>query len=137
MSDERETGQQDMTASVVHILLVEDDLDAREVFAAVLSESGYRVVTCEHGADALKYLRSGQGLPRVILLDLMMPVMNGWQFNEELRKDPTLSAIPVVVFSAHGDVPPIQAVDHLRKPVQMARLLATVSKFCAAEQANR
>jgi two-component system, chemotaxis family, chemotaxis protein CheY len=119
-----------MADSVVDILLVEDDQDAREVFAAVLSEAGYQVATCEHGAEALKYLRGGQALPRVILLDLMMPVMNGWQFNEELRKDPKLSSIPVVVFSAHGDLPPIQAVDHLRKPVQMDRLLATVSKFC-------
>ena len=83
------------------VLLVEDDIDVREAVADTLDEAGYRVSPARNGQEALDMLRSGAVQPRVILLDLMMPVMDGWQFREEQLRDPALASIPVVALSAH------------------------------------
>ncbi len=86
------------------ILVVEDDQDIRETIATVLVEEGYPVVPVANGAEAIAYIRREGALqPRLILLDLMMPVMNGWEFSAELRNDAGGAAIPIVVLS--GDRP--------------------------------
>jgi CheY-like chemotaxis protein len=84
------------------LLVVEDDADAREAIVEALSALGYRVDQAANGAEALAWLR-GAALPSAILLDLAMPVMDGWTFRGVLRGDPALSAIPVVVLS--GSIP--------------------------------
>lgn len=115
------------------VLIVEDDRDLRNVLSQVLAEEGYEVGGAEHGLHALKQLRSGRR-PSLILLDLTMPVMNGWQFRAEQRQDPSIAAIPVVVISAGANlaeqVVPLGIQEYLRKPIQLGQLLATVERYC-------
>jgi CheY-like chemotaxis protein len=109
------------------ILIVEDDADIRETLGDALELEGYDVVTAENGFDALCLLRSGLK-PGLILLDLVMPIMSGWQFRQVQLADPSLAGIPVVVVSASapGDARPDR---HLRKPFGIDELLSTVAAF--------
>jgi CheY-like chemotaxis protein len=113
---------------------VEDDCDTREMLERYLELEGFDVQTAPNGAAALTLLRQ-DAAPSVILLDLMMPVMNGWQFRDAQQQDARLSAIPVVVVTAAGprvDIPSIDADGWLAKPVDLDQLLTTVSSFCEA-----
>jgi CheY-like chemotaxis protein len=114
------------------VLLVEDDIDVREAVADTLEEAGYHVHPARNGQEALALLRGGSLRPCLILLDLMMPVMDGWQFREEQLRDPALAGIPVVALSAHGGIDAIDAAAHLRKPVELHTLIDTVARFCGA-----
>ncbi len=112
------------------ILVVDDDADVRVAIADALAETGYRVTEASNGRQALDALKGGPR-PDAILLDLMMPVMDGWAFCKEQRSDAELAPIPVVVFTAYG-VPrdaaaTIGAVGVLRKPPSLGELLAAVS----------
>jgi CheY-like chemotaxis protein len=113
------------------ILLVEDDPDVREAVAETLEENGYEVLSAENGAEALELLEAAQSSPALILLDLMMPVMDGWGFREAQRKMPRHANVPVVALTAHGDFRGFDAAMHLRKPVSLDALLETVRKFSA------
>ena len=114
------------------VLIVEDDDDIREVFTQILEEAGYAVATASHGQDALDKLRSGAPLPGLIFLDLMMPIMDGFTFCAELRRDQTLPAIPVVVMSADGRAEPklvhsgVQG--YLRKPLTIRTILDAAAR---------
>jgi CheY-like chemotaxis protein len=112
------------------VMIVEDDFDVRTLFADSLSEAGYEVETASNGREALELLRAGQvPVPGVILLDLMMPIMDGWKMREELLADPALHAIPVVMMTASrgiGGGPD----DVLLKPFPLEALLATVERYC-------
>jgi CheY-like chemotaxis protein len=112
------------------VLVVEDDEDIRDVIAALLHEFGYSVVMAKNGEEALARLRSGTCRPCVILLDLWMPVMDGWRFREEQQKDASLAAIPVVALSGDGEARGFDAAAHLQKPVQFHPLVRTVERFC-------
>ena len=81
------------------ILVVEDNDDVREMMAVTLELEGHQVSTAVNGRDALEQLRTGDK-PCVILLDLMMPVMNGWELRREIESDPALADVPVIVISA-------------------------------------
>ncbi|HVR61940.1 MAG TPA: response regulator, partial [Polyangia bacterium] len=109
------------------VLVIDDAKDVREMMAEILEDAGYRVATACHGADGLARLRSGLN-PQVILLDLMMPIMNGWQFREEQRQDSALAPIPVVVVSANGAAKAlaIDAAAVISKPIDVDKLLDTV-----------
>lgn len=116
------------------ILIVEDDLDLREALSEVLRDEGYSVAMAADGREALDHLRR-QSRPSLILLDLTMPVMNGWQFRAEQRQDPALSGIPVVVLSA-GDYRAEQmrqlgVTDYIRKPIELKHLLRTIERYCS------
>ena len=121
------------TAIKGEVLIIEDDTDLRQALSQVLADEGYRVGGAEHGLHALEQLRHGPR-PCLILLDLTMPVMNGWQFREEQRQDPDLASIPVVVISAGANlseqVVPLGIQDYIRKPIQLGQLLATVQRYC-------
>ncbi len=80
------------------ILVVDDDRGIREALVEVLLSAGYRVSTAKNGEDALERLKAIQ--PDLILLDLMMPVVDGWQFRDALRRNRTLADIPVIIISA-------------------------------------
>jgi CheY-like chemotaxis protein len=116
------------------VLVVEDDPVTRGAVRALLEARGYRVAEAGNGRDALNYLWT-HGPPRVILLDLTMPVMNGWEFRRRQRQDPALARIPVVVCSAAEDVPAeaalIGAESYLQKPIQPDQMIATVGRFGA------
>ena len=113
---------------------MEDDLDLREALSEVLRDEGYNVAMAADGREALDCLRR-QWRPSLILLDLTMPVMNGWQFRAEQRQDPALSGIPVVVLSA-GDhlaeqMGPLGITDYVRKPIELSRLLRLIERYCS------
>jgi CheY-like chemotaxis protein len=113
------------------ILLVEDDHAIRETIAELLEEEGYGVTCAANGAEALELL-SAPEVPSLILLDLMMPVMTGWELREALREDPRLASIPVVVISASRSsetADGIEAAAYLAKPFDALRLLDTVGRL--------
>ncbi|HTI39615.1 MAG TPA: response regulator [Vicinamibacterales bacterium] len=114
------------------VLIIEDDPDTREMLGHFLELSGFVVETAANGREALDTLRGGD-YASVILLDLMMPVMDGWEFRAAQRLDPALSAIPVIVVTAAGPrerVPPIDADAWLPKPIDLDQLLDTIAPFC-------
>ena len=115
------------------VLVVEDNEGIREAVAEALADAGYGVWLAANGAIAIDELRASSDLPFLILLDLMMPVMDGTQFLQEMRQDPRLSALPVVVVTADGNAIAKAAAlgthSGLRKPVQLKELLSTVSKY--------
>ena len=117
------------------VLIVDDDHDVREALREVLQDHGYDVLEAGNGHDALELLRGESHPPCVILLDIMMPVMDGWQFREAQRSDPALANIPVVVLSAQSHLQRgpegVGASAFLKKPVQLPPLLATVARYCA------
>ena len=115
------------------VLIVEDDRDTREMLGRFLELEGFEVQTAANGELALEVLHQDDERPSVIILDLMMPVMNGWQFRLAQQSDPDLSQIPVVVVTAAGvreDIPAINADGWLSKPVDFDRLLATIAPLC-------
>jgi CheY-like chemotaxis protein len=110
------------------ILLVDDDLDIRESIRDVLEEEGYSVLAAANGAEALEALPALRP-PCVVLLDLMMPVMDGWQFLEEARNRGLLKNVPVVVLTASREFAvPTGASELVRKPVGLDDLLAAVAR---------
>ena len=113
------------------ILLVDDDLAISEAITDLLADHGHEVRCAPNGKEALAVLRSG-ARPCMILLDLMMPVMNGWQFAQEKECDPELAQIPMCIITAAGAAqePPPDAVCVLPKPLQLARLLEIVAQHC-------
>jgi CheY-like chemotaxis protein len=116
------------------VLVVDDDADLRQALCELLEEEGYRVQAAQDGAAALALLRASPTLPQLVLLDLMMPVMDGWQFREAQRADPRLSRIPVVVLTASRnlhDSPPLQVDALAFKPVHLEELLQLVRAHVA------
>jgi CheY-like chemotaxis protein len=115
------------------IFLIEDDFDIREAFTEVLHDLGYSVECAADGVTALEQLRQ-QSKPCLILLDLMMPNMNGYQFRNEQLKDPLLADIPVVLLTADGKVDQKAAdlggLEYLRKPVDISHLVETIQRYC-------
>jgi CheY-like chemotaxis protein len=115
------------------ILVVDDDPDVRDAIANVLCDEGYQVTSAGNGREALEQLRD-QTRPSLILLDMVMPDMDGWRFRMELKKHPELAAIPVVILSAHGNVRDaalaLGAADYLRKPLRMESLLEIAERYC-------
>ncbi len=118
------------------VLIVDDDDDIRETITIVLEDEGYSVASAANGEEALAYLRAGTtSLPQLILLDLMMPVMDGIEFRAEQQKDPRLAAIPVVVITASGNATAraktMRANAMIQKPIALDTLLATI-EMCAS-----
>jgi CheY-like chemotaxis protein len=115
------------------VLLIEDDRDICEIVEQVLADEGYTTVAVSNGVEGLAHLRATANPPSVILLDLMLPVMDAWQFRAEQRADPKLADIPVVIFSAnplvrqHADS--LGAAGVIRKPPDLDELLDILDRF--------
>jgi CheY-like chemotaxis protein len=116
-----------------NIMVIDDDPDLRETLQLLLADHGYSVTEAAGGIEALQLLRSGSR-PDLVLLDLMMPEMNGWQFLELIEDDPALRSIPVVIMTARPAVDPLPAParEMLRKPFDSATLLATLARYTTA-----
>lgn len=114
-----------------YILVIEDDSDLREILCDALQLEGYTVICAENGEAALRQLASGPR-PCMILLDLMMPVMDGWTFRREMLKDPSLAGIPVVVMTAAGAAraATVPANSVLLKPLQIDNVMEVVQEHC-------
>jgi CheY-like chemotaxis protein len=118
------------------ILLVDDDADIVKVVVQVLMDEGYTVSAARNGQEALDTLRATWDRPPcVILLDLMMPVMDGRAFRAEQLRDPVLAGIPVVVLTADGDAllkaEKLGVAGALTKPVDLEQLLSAVRPYVA------
>ena len=117
-------------ASNPEILVVEDDADTRRAMKIVLEGEGYQVASVSNGQEALDRLRH-ESKPSIILLDLMMPVMDGWQFRREQKLDPAIADIPLVVITATGKRPVlIDAAELVMKPLDLNRLFEAIERYC-------
>jgi CheY-like chemotaxis protein len=114
------------------ILIVEDDEGIRETLKVMLEFEGYAVVAASNGREALGALEKMREAPGLILLDLMMPVMNGWEFSDIVRHNPKWAPIPIVVLTAFADKGQIlqMAKSILKKPVEIEDLLSAVQSYC-------
>ncbi|MDQ3365362.1 MAG: response regulator [Myxococcota bacterium] len=115
-------------------MVVDDDDDIRLTIAEALTDAGRQVLTARHGAEALEVLRGAGPLPQLILLDLMMPVMDGATFCEHRDADGRLRRIPVVVLSADAALAARCATlgvqGHHKKPIDLDTLYAVVARYC-------
>jgi CheY-like chemotaxis protein len=124
----------DMDSSL--ILVVDDDPSIRDLLRLILEMDGFKIETASHGREALELL---QRIPRpnMILLDLMMPIMDGWQFHAALKEDPVLRDIPVVVITAYSrheiEMP---STEILPKPIEFSRLRELTLKYCPNAKLN-
>ena len=116
------------------VLIVEDDEDLREMMAQLLTLEGFDAAIVANGREALEYLHHNSTVPDVILLDLMMPVMDGWEFRRRQKADPALAPVPVIVLSALDQTRAanLDATAFLKKPLDFDRLLTLVRTHCRA-----
>jgi CheY-like chemotaxis protein len=114
------------------ILLVEDDEIVRRAVQMVLEWEGYQVQCAGNGQEALDALRLGQTQPCLILLDVMMPVLDGEQFRLEQLHDPSIASIPVIVVSAASFAEAVSAAHHIHKPFEVQELLDAIHEQLAA-----
>ena len=115
------------------VLVVDDDFDAREVLSALLQDSGYAVVAAANGQEALRCLRnSSPAAFGIIILDLMMPVMDGWEFLDRQARDTALAQIPVIIVTATPSPQPLGAKAVLTKPLQFDSLLRLINRYLPA-----
>jgi two-component system, chemotaxis family, chemotaxis protein CheY len=118
----------------ITVLVVEDNISVQLSLADLLIDHGCRVAPVQDGQEALEYLRSHPA-PDVILLDLLMPRMDGWEFRRQMRREPEWAAIPLVIVSAIADMAaensPLGAAAYLSKPFDVSELLKAIERCCA------
>src|SRR6266498_1416081 len=124
------------------VLVVEDDPDALEAITAILEDAGYEALRAANGSEALRQLADHQGRCDLILLDLLMPVMNGWDFRRKQKDTPAFADIPVLLMSAGAHMATVSgelnAAGAVTKPVEMTDLLAVVQRHGpCADRGNR
>jgi CheY-like chemotaxis protein len=118
------------------ILIIEDDRDIRDTLRLILELEGYSPLVAKNGREGFEALQ-GCARPCLILLDLMMPVMNGWEFLDAHRRDVTIATIPVVVVSAIGEAAArLGAQATIKKPVELDSLLKIVRKYCGEAESK-
>ncbi len=112
------------------VLVVEDEEELREMMRDALELNGYSVVTAEHGRDALARIPAIDNLCLVIL-DLVMPVMDGWEFVDRLRAQSAFASVPIVVYTSAVSQAPTGVTRVIQKPLMFDRLLSIVREFCS------
>jgi CheY-like chemotaxis protein len=112
---------------VVIVLVVDDETDIRQALAEVLTFEGYQVVDACDGQEALDKAR--QYRPELVLLDLMMPRMNGWEFRRIQKDDRSLARIPVVVLSAISPSGDLDCEGYIEKPFDVEELVSAVRRY--------
>ena len=116
-----------------HVLVVDDDGDIRETLTEVLSVAGFRVSAAANGLEALDLLRAAPC--DLVVLDLMMPVMSGWEFRDEQLRDPAIAHVPVIVVSAARAPRPVTAAAFLPKPFDLDAILNLADRLAPPEPA--
>lgn len=115
------------------LLIIDDALEMHSLLRTLLTEEGYIVHFVSNGQAALRYLRSAEELPGLIFLDLMMPIMDGYEFREAQLSDPRLANTPVVIITADGHIESkkskINAVDSIRKPIDVDIMLQVIARY--------
>ncbi|MGE3609437.1 MAG: response regulator [Bacteriovoracaceae bacterium] len=113
------------------IMIIEDDQEIRDMLKLAIEMEGHSVITASNGKEGLEILESIE-LPCLILLDFMMPIMNGWEFAEAANKDIVLATIPIVMVTAYsekaGQIKGTKGI--LKKPVDIDALLKIVVQYC-------
>jgi CheY-like chemotaxis protein len=115
----------------IDVLIVEDEPDIRESLQEILELEGVRAASAPNGLEALKYLKENQ--PKLILLDLLMPIMNGIEFRKNQALDSTIARVPVVLMSADNSTQEKARqlnVNFIKKPIELDSLLSTVRHYC-------
>ncbi|MDA8244917.1 MAG: response regulator [Elusimicrobia bacterium] len=116
------------------VLVVDDDKNVCDMISATLGAQGYDTVVAANGREALDYLKNSSNAPGLILLDLMMPEMNGWEFRKVQQQDPELAGIPVAIITGMPDMTgkagAVGAVDVLTKPSRVEAITELASRFC-------
>ena len=122
------------------ILIVDDDAGIRQLLLLFLEHKGYTAKCVANGLEALNQLQSDQPLPTLILLDLMMPIMDGATFRQAQQSDPRIAAIPVVVLSAAENIeaqaPLLTANAYVPKPIEFDTLLQVVEQYCQRSRSH-
>jgi CheY-like chemotaxis protein len=121
-----------MSAAQATILVVDDNEDVLEVVGALLQSEGYGVATASNGAEALEHLRAGLK-PALVVLDLTMPVMDGWEFRDRQLRDPELRDIPTIIYSAigrHDAIAGMHAVGAFEKGADFDPMLRLIADIC-------
>ena len=113
------------------VLIVDDDPDCVDALRYLLEDRGYRVHTAQNGLEALQYFEAG-GRPCIVILDVMMPVMDGLEFLDRRRVDPVLAATPVIVLTATDARLSASEEVVLRKPVDFSALIEQIEAACHA-----
>lgn len=116
------------------ILLVDDDQDLRAVMADILEGEGYPIILAANGTEALAYLRAGSVFIALVLVDLTMPIMNGYEFLRQAEREGLLASVPVVAMTAHSGEVGIRGFPVLRKPFDLNELLEVVRALGAEER---
>ncbi|XXR91520.1 response regulator [Sorangium sp. So ce406] len=121
-----------MSPPCKRILIVDDDAAIRRTLSELLEEEGYSVASAANGLEALAYLRGDPSSIALVLLDLMMPVMDGFQFRAEQKRDPALASMPIVVMTARGgtDRAAIDADAIISKPFDLLKLMDIIERSC-------
>jgi CheY-like chemotaxis protein len=114
-------------------MIVDDDADFSAVLRDILRDEGCTVLEAADGREALRILH-GEPLPHLILFDLRMPVMNGWEFHDALQREPDLAAIPLAVLSAVSCARPSGAMHVLHKPIDLQNLLGLLQAIEAPDR---
>ena len=121
------------------VLVVDEDEPFRTEIVEALQRSGYAVVSAGDGREALEYLR-GDNMPALVILDMMMPLMEGWSLFEAVKREPRLASVPIVLLSCLSENPAIESLPdvsaYLNKPVGMNKLLSIAAQHCRTSQAN-
>src|SRR6202050_3297496 len=112
------------------ILVVDDDQGGLEARSDILEYEAYTVERAQNGWQALEHLQQSRPLPNLIILDLLMPVMDGWEFRTRQKEDPALAEVPVLVITAISAPAGIDAAEILHKPIDVDALLRAVARHC-------
>jgi len=116
------------------ILIVDDDFAIRDSLSQLLEGEGFLVTTVSDGQEALDLLLRSSEQPCLILLDLMMPGVNGWEFRRRQQENPTLASIPVAIISANRNLKAqastLEAHGYIDKPIDTEALFEIVGRYC-------